>query len=271
MVDAQLEYISELCAKDPVCSTRTDDLAQTFRNVMRNMPERWLFLSIDPGKVKMISFIGFDEIGIGAISDTIIAAEQGDPSGLAVASLDYDFLVGGDIWGDKLAKGASADMDLNRDYYAELDPPDSIMGSPAALSVWGPAADVWPVSFIQADLRQLQYTDVETLLVSGSIDFRSPPQYATDELLPYLNKGQPRRCPVPSDHYILRNRGRRRFADHLSPDGLHAPNEFPQVSKDCARCPGVIAVDYWLYTMDYHSSVKPPQVVSSLILNTLSL
>ena len=107
-----------------------------------------------------------------------------------MASLAYDFLVGGDVWGDKLAKGASADMDLNRDYYSELNPSDSIMGSPAAFSVWGPAADVWPVSLISADLRQLQFTDVETLLVSGSIDFRSPPQYATDELLPYLNNGQ---------------------------------------------------------------------------------
>jgi len=190
MVDTQLEYLSDLCAKDPVCSTRTDDLAEAFRNVMHNMPERWLFLPIDQGKVKVISFIGFDAVGIGTISETIIAAEQGDPSGLAMASLAYNFLIGGDILGDKLAKGASADMDLARDYLAELDPPDSIMGSPAALTVWGPAADVWPTTLIPAELRQTQYTDVETLLVSGSIDFRSPPQYATNELLPYLNNGQ---------------------------------------------------------------------------------
>ena len=81
-------------------------------------------------------------------------------------------------------------LDLTRDYITELNPPGSIMGSPSSLTVWGPAADVWPNTLIPAELRQLQYTDVETLLVSGSIDFRTPAQYATDELLPYLNNGQ---------------------------------------------------------------------------------
>jgi len=36
----------------------------------------------------------------------------------------------------------------------------------------------------------VQSTDVETLLISGSIDFSTPPQFATEELLPYLSNGE---------------------------------------------------------------------------------
>jgi hypothetical protein len=33
-------------------------------------------------------------------------------------------------------------------------------------------------------------TDIETLLISGSIDFSVPPQFATEEWLPYLSNGE---------------------------------------------------------------------------------
>src|SRR6185436_1334730 len=47
----------------------------------------------------------------------------------------------------------------------------------------------------QADLlpeeyRHVQPSDVETLLISGTVDFSTPPQFARDELLPSLRKGQ---------------------------------------------------------------------------------
>jgi hypothetical protein len=36
----------------------------------------------------------------------------------------------------------------------------------------------------------VQPSDVETLLIGGSIDFSTPPQFATEELLPYLSNGE---------------------------------------------------------------------------------
>jgi hypothetical protein len=48
----------------------------------------------------------------------------------------------------------------------------------------------WPTHPIPQEFSQVQPTDVETLLISGSVDFASPRQSATEELLPYLGNGE---------------------------------------------------------------------------------
>lgn len=193
MVDAQLEQYASLCAQDAGCRARTPDLAQTMRNVASDMPRRWLFLPIDPGKVKVTTFIMLFHRGSAAqVFDVYISAEQGDPSGLALLSLFYDLAVpSANIWGEMAAKAISADYDPERDYITDMNPPGSILGSPLSLLLWGPAQGAdWPTVPIPAPLRQVQPSDVETLLVSGSVDFSTPAQYATDELLPHLSRGQ---------------------------------------------------------------------------------
>jgi hypothetical protein len=47
----------------------------------------------------------------------------------------------------------------------------------------------WPGKLIPEEYRQVQPSNVETLLVSGSIDFDTPAQFARDELLPSLSNG----------------------------------------------------------------------------------
>ena len=46
----------------------------------------------------------------------------------------------------------------------------------------------WTVSTDQS-IGKVQRSDVETLLVSGTLDGSTPMQYPRDELLPYLSKG----------------------------------------------------------------------------------
>jgi len=48
----------------------------------------------------------------------------------------------------------------------------------------------WPANPIAEEYSGVRPSDVETLLVSGSIDFNTPVQFARDELLPSLSKGQ---------------------------------------------------------------------------------
>jgi pimeloyl-ACP methyl ester carboxylesterase len=55
--------------------------------------------------------------------------------------------------------------------------------------LWSMARE-WPTHPIPQEHRQVQPTDVETLLISGGIDFSTPPQFATEELLPYLSNGE---------------------------------------------------------------------------------
>lgn len=189
-IDDQLEYYARLCAQDSRCSARTPDLAQTMRQVAHNTPRRWLFLPIDPGQVKMTTFLMlFQRSSAAMVFDTYIAAEQGDPSGLALMSLAYDFMLPAMTWGDLLAKGGSADHEPSRNYAEELNPADSILGSPMSLVIWG-SAGKWPIHLIPDELRRVQTTEVETLLLSGSIDFSTPAEAATYELLPSLTHGQ---------------------------------------------------------------------------------
>lgn len=82
----------------------------------------------------------------------------------------------------------SVDYDPARDYRADMNPPNSIIGSP--MSRFMPAVVGWPANPIPGELRQVQPSDVANLLVSGSIDFSTPAELATNELLPYLSNGQ---------------------------------------------------------------------------------
>jgi pimeloyl-ACP methyl ester carboxylesterase len=191
-VDAQIKLYADLCAQDTECSARTDDLAETMRAVAHDMPRRWLLLPIDPGKVRAVTFmLLFHRSTAATVFDAYLAAEAGDPSGLALMSLAYDLIMpSAFIQGDLLAKGGSADYDPARDYQAELDPADSIIGSPVGMLIWEPASQGWPVKLIPDELRQVHTSEVETLLISGSVDFSTPPQFATNELLPHLPNGR---------------------------------------------------------------------------------
>jgi len=193
MIDEQLAYYADLCVHDNECNGRTPDLVATVKNVFDNMPARWGLLPIDAGRVKFATFqlLG-DTSSANLIFDAIMAAEEGDPAGLATISLGYIFNF--DVphslnWGNSAAIAHSADYDPQRDYRADMSDSNSIMGSPASLVQWG-TAEKWPYTPISADLRQSQFSDVETLVVGGSIDFLTPITYVEEELLPYLNKGQ---------------------------------------------------------------------------------
>lgn len=201
-IDAQLEKYAALCALDAECSARTDDLMAALRNVSQNMPERWLFFPIDADGVKMVSFFMLMEsiqppdtpvpLSGPAMIDMWLAAAEGDASGMALVSMTRNlFLPTMFVYGDLLAKGGSG-WDFTKhaaDYRSALNPPGSILGSGLSLyhSAFGAG---WPLHLIPEQYLPLQPTDVATLLVSGSIDFSTPPQFATAELLPYLNNGR---------------------------------------------------------------------------------
>jgi len=192
-IDALIAYDAELCAQDPECSARTGDLAETMWDVSHNMPERWLLIPIDPGKVRFIThFMLFHRGTAASVFDAYLAAAEGDPSGFALMSLAYDFMIPSALtWGDWAAKGG-IDYDLGRDWLTEMDPLDSIMGAPTSLFVGGATqlSGGWLVAPMPDEFLDVQPSDVETLLVSGSIDYSTPAQFATEELLPALGNGE---------------------------------------------------------------------------------
>lgn len=191
IIDMQIEQYSQLCAKDDACKVRTANLTESMRNVAGNMPTRWLFVNIDPGKVKIISHVMMYHRNTAAmIFDAWLAAEKGDASGLALMSLAYDMIMPKVfIWGDLLTKGGNIDYDPTRDYN-DLRAPDSILGSPVSLLIWQPASDGWPIYPVADEFRRVHPSEVETLLINGSVDFSTPPEFGRDELLPALKNGK---------------------------------------------------------------------------------
>jgi pimeloyl-ACP methyl ester carboxylesterase len=193
MIDSQLKYYATLWSRDSAMSLKSPDLYATMRTVLNAMPRRWLFLSINPGKVKVATFaLLFQRNTAAKIFDAYVAAEQGDPGGLALMSLAYDYIIPSmGTWGDLASKATSADFDSSRNYRRDMEPPDMPLGSPMSTLLWGPLSySRWPTQGLHAEFRKPRQSDVETLLLSGSVDFSTPPEFATKELLPYLTRGQ---------------------------------------------------------------------------------
>jgi len=160
------------------------------KNVIHNMPDHWLFLPIDRGKVKVITFaLLYHRNTAAQVFDAYISAEKGDFSGLALMTLAYDFMFPSMIiWGDLAAKAYSADFDPSRDYVTEMDPPNSALGSPFSKMLM--SFNSWPTEPIPDEFKSIHRSDVETLLLSGSIDFSTPAGYSTCDLLPQLANGK---------------------------------------------------------------------------------
>lgn len=189
-LDRQLTYYAELCKQDPYCNSRTEDLAATIRNVCQDMPSSWMLFPIDPDKVRMAAFMGLYHRGSAAsVFDMFIQAEKGDASGLALASMMFDYQISGmDFsWGDSFAK-AFPDFDPNRDYGKDMAVNESIMGSPGSQIFATMAA--WPGKALDTLYQKPQHSEVDMLLLSGNVDFSTPAEFAAEELMPYYSNAQ---------------------------------------------------------------------------------
>lgn len=190
-IERQLEQYSQLCAQNADCSQRTASLTESMRKVSANMPKHWLFVKIDPSKIKIISHVLlYHRSTAPMIFDAWLAAERGDPSGFALMSVVYDLIIPNAFaWGDLLAKGGNSDFDPERNY-EDLRVQDTILGTPLSLLVWQPASRSWPVYLMPDEFRRVQPSQVETLLINGNLDISTPLELGRDELLPALENGQ---------------------------------------------------------------------------------
>jgi len=131
----------------------------------------------------------YDNANFTTVFDVYLAAGEGDYSGLAVLNLMAKLMYPADalVYGDTFSKAGTADLDRYGGPES-ISLGDSIMGAPHSEFVW-PSASVWPLEMIPDELRSLQESDVEMLLVNGTVDFSTPPN-ALDEARPYWHKAQ---------------------------------------------------------------------------------
>lgn len=189
-IDKQLKYYGDLSAPDSA-GARTRPVARTIRNALRNIPTHWSIFRLDPGKIKVVTFVMlFHKKTASIVFDCFRAAERGDYSGLYMLQLAYNYMLPKMmVWGEFFAKG-SADFDSSAPIISQLIDTSSVMGSPLSHLILGSALGHWPVEPIPSELRMVRPSPVQTLMVSGSVDFSTPAENATKELLPSLPNGR---------------------------------------------------------------------------------
>ena len=196
--DQGIERYSALCAQDPACRARTANLAASMQHTAANMPSRWYFLPIKPGNVLVGTFLGLtDETsgGGGVLAgpntlDSWISAAHGDPSGFWLLSEMAGLILPTSfVWGEFASIGL-ADAQPAERYFSSGADRGSIIGNPFTEFLWGAGglAD-WPANPGENQYTSVQNSNVPTLLIGGTLDFQTPAQNATKELLPHLSNG----------------------------------------------------------------------------------
>jgi pimeloyl-ACP methyl ester carboxylesterase len=198
--DEQIRRYAGLCSEDKTCSKRTDDLAASMRETAADIPDRWFFLPIKEGNVRAASFYGLAEstsenapLSSPMTLDSWLSAADGDASGFWFQSLLADIAFPtAFVWGE-YAAAARADAQAASDYFSSGGQKRrSNLGYAATAFGWGGGrlTDGWPAVPDEGDFSRVRTSAVETLLIGGTLDFATPPQWATRDLLPHLPNGQ---------------------------------------------------------------------------------
>ena len=195
-IDQGIERYSALCAQQPACRARTGNLAASMQHTAAHMPSRWYFLPIKPGNVLVGTFLGLTEATGSPLSgpmtlDSWISAAQGDPSGLWLLSEMAGLILPTSFTWGEFASIGTADAQPAEAYFSSGADRGSIIGNPLAEFLWGAGGLVhaWPANPGENQYTSVQNSNVPTLLIGGTLDFETPAQNATKELLPHLPNG----------------------------------------------------------------------------------
>ena len=195
-IDQGIERYSALCAKQPACRARTANLAASVKHTAAHMPTSWYSLPIKPGNVLVGTFLGLTEATGSPLTGPMtlnswISAAQGDPSGLWFLSAMANLVLPQSfVWGEFASIGMADAHPVER-YYSSGADRGSIIGNPLGEFLWGAGALVhaWPANPGENQYTSVQNSSVPTLLIGGTLDFETPAQNATKELLPHLSNG----------------------------------------------------------------------------------
>jgi uncharacterized membrane protein YdfJ with MMPL/SSD domain/pimeloyl-ACP methyl ester carboxylesterase len=191
---------SRLCAEDSSCSKRTDNLAAAMRKTAAHMPDRFWGLPISAGNAKLASFWGLMEsssesapLSAPMTINSWLSAADGDASGLWFLSLMARMAFPESfVWGEVAAVSRADTWAANTYFGKGPHRMDSILGNAGTEFVFGGGRlmHAFPPAPDSAEYSKVQDSNVETLLVNGTLDFATPAQFGIQELLPHLRNGR---------------------------------------------------------------------------------
>jgi uncharacterized membrane protein YdfJ with MMPL/SSD domain/pimeloyl-ACP methyl ester carboxylesterase len=198
--DELLGRYSRLCAEDSSCSKRTDNLAASMRKTAAHMPDRFWGLPISAGNAKLASFYGLMEstsesapLSAPMTINTWISAADGDASGLWFLSLMAKMAFPeAFVWGE-VASVSRADTRAADTYFGQgPHRKDSILANVGTEFHYtgGGLTHAFPPAPDTDEYAEVRDSNVETLLVNGTLDFATPAKFGIQELLPHLPNGR---------------------------------------------------------------------------------
>src|SRR5262245_23424612 len=198
--DSQIKRYSRLCAQDPKCSDRTDDLAASMKKTAADMPDRFWGLPFDENATRITSFYGLMEstswaepLSAPMTLSAWLSAAKGDPSGFWFMSLVARMAFPESFTWGELAAIARTDTLAAKRYFAKgPHRSDSILRNAATefLFAGGGLIDAWPATPDENEYARVRRSNVPTLLIGSMIDFTTPPENGIRELLPHLSNGR---------------------------------------------------------------------------------
>jgi pimeloyl-ACP methyl ester carboxylesterase len=166
------------------------------RHTASHLPTRWGPFPIHRGNMEIASFFGLMDASSDAAPisapmtlDAWRAAAAGDASGLWFQSLAGGLLFPrAQVWGDSAAMGR-IDAAAAARHFARGG--ESVLGDPGSRFLWaaGGLARAWPAGPDEAAYSRPRESDVQTLVISGTLDGATPAANATRDLLPHLRHG----------------------------------------------------------------------------------
>jgi pimeloyl-ACP methyl ester carboxylesterase len=186
--DRVLAHLSDLCAADARCASKTDNLQETVLDALhagaKTGSDR-----IDDGKTQLALFLSmYRRDRFGSFVDAALAAGRGDLSGLERAGEFVSGLGKTIVWGDLMAKGI-----LDSHGYAAKQESFAAtavsMGSPLD-QLYHALTKQWPAAPLPPEYHRAADDATQTLVINGDVDVATPLTFVQAELMPHLRNGK---------------------------------------------------------------------------------
>lgn len=171
-------------------------IKETMKKAFENLPKRWSIFKLDADKIKTGTVNALYNVGfaISVFDAYQKAVYKKDYSGLfmlqKLSEVSHPKVIG-----DVFAKTVSTDWENDKDYEKEIRNSQTILGGNVSL-LYAATSKEWNIKPIPSVYQKCQKSTTKTLIISGSLDHRTPPSIVDKDLMPFLTNAK---------HIVLKN------------------------------------------------------------------